>query len=452
MAMRVLILRDDDRAEGWDEIGCDDLVCTFGQLSPRQWDTLRQCAADVIAIVASSHASHAVALFRWLQTNSLAVPTIAVLPADASPELLQTAADATDEFVLQPVQRAEWRQRISRLHRAQAAPPQTARDRLVGEMATAKLIGVSPAFMDVVARIPVIARSGTPVLITGETGTGKELCARAVHHLGPRARHPFIPVDCGALPDHLFENEVFGHSKGAFTDAASDQRGLIAMADGGTLFLDEVDALPLTAQAKLLRFLQERTYKPLGSERFLRADVNVLAATNSDLEALVDARRFRSDLYFRLNVLSLHLTPLRTRRDDIPPLAQHFVAAASRERGGRRKTISAGAIDRLVAHDWPGNVRELYNVVQRAVVFSTGPTILPAHVVLKAGPGAAAEEIRKSFREARARAVTSWEREFVAELLRRHGGNITQAAREAKKDRRAFGRLVKKYGLKQQAS
>ena len=291
------------------------------------------------------------------------------------------------------------------------------------------------------------------MLITGETGTGKELCARAIHHLGPRRSYPFIPVDCGALPDHLFENELFGHAKGAFTDARADQRGFVAMADGGTLFLDEVDALPAAAQSKLLRFLQERTFKPLGADRFVRADVNVLAATNRDIDALVREHRFRSDLYFRLNVLSLHLVPLRARREDIPVLARHFVEVICAEQGLARKTLTPPAVRKLSLYGWPGNVRELYNVIQRALVFSEGDAIRPIDVT----PHAMRDDEpdggeAPSFRQARARALESFERGFVEELLQRHGGNVTRAAREAQKDRRAFGRLIKKYSLRQPES
>src|ERR1051325_5765417 len=231
-----------------------------------------------------------------------------------------------------------------------------------------KRVGRAPGFVRTMARIPAVARSGSPVLITGETGTGKELCARAIHHLGRRRDFPFIPVDCGAVPDHLFENELFGHTRGAFTDAHGDQKGLVAMADRGTLFLDEVDALPLTAQAKLLRFLQERTFKPLGADRFQRADVNVLAATNRCLESLVREKRFRADLYFRLNVLTMHMEPLRQRREDIGLLSQHFADAICAEQALPRVVVTPAAIRRLMYYDWPGNVRELHNVVQRAVV------------------------------------------------------------------------------------
>jgi transcriptional regulator with PAS, ATPase and Fis domain len=319
--------------------------------------------------------------------------------------------------------------------------------RLSAEMALHNLIGEAPAFRRVLAEIPVVARREGPVLVTGETGTGKELCARAIHHLSPRRNHPFIPVDCAALPDHLIENEIFGHSRGAYTDAHAGQKGLLALAERGTLFLDEIDSLSPSAQSKFLRFLQERTYRPLGSEQFQRADVKVVAATNRDLEQCVRERTFRSDLFYRLTTFRLHMVPLRERPGDIPRLARHFLDTLGRRGGGERKSFSEAALRRLSLHPWPGNVRELLNVVERALAFSDGPQILPSDLALPdlaEGSG----EPAGSFREARARAIEEFERAYVQELLERHTGNVTRAAREAGKERRAFGRLVKKYGLR----
>ena len=201
-------------------------------------------------------------------------------------------------------------------------------DKLNRDIALAKFVGQDRAFLAVVQRIPLVASAPNPVLILGETGTGKELCARAIHHLSERRRAPFIPVDCGVLPDHLLENELFGHVRGAFTDAHSHQRGLVGMAKGGTLFLDEIDSLSAAAQKKLLRLLEENTFKPLGADHFECADVRIVAATNASLEQLVGEKRFRADLYFRLNVLRLLMPALRHRRSDIPRLAQHFVQHA----------------------------------------------------------------------------------------------------------------------------
>ncbi len=316
--------------------------------------------------------------------------------------------------------------------------------KLANEAALRQLVGTDPKFLEVLRLITLYAPSETPILILGETGTGKELCARALHHLGPRRHHPFVAVDCSALPDHLFENEVFGHARGAYTDAASDQKGLIALASQGTLFLDEIDTLSLSAQGKLLRFLQEKTYKTLGGEKFLRADVNVIAATNGDLDGAIRIGRFRADLFYRINVLQIRMPPLRERRTDIALLARSFLTAAA-ERCGRRRVFSAAALRKLASYDWPGNVRELSNLVQRAAVLAEGETVLPAHIVLPSSSAPA--DASGTFRAERRRIIESFERSYVQELLSRHNGNITHAAHEAGQERRAFGKLVKKYHL-----
>jgi DNA-binding NtrC family response regulator len=452
MARRLLIVHETlDPQDVFADLPPQDFVCERAAWASFDPERLRTCAADLIALVAAPNARCAFDTFEWLKHHPIASPTIAVLPENVDQQLLQMATAVVDDFVVRPVRPHEWRERIVRLIGPRAGEAVAITDRLSNELGLTNLVGQAPGFLKTIARIPVVSRSGRPVLITGETGTGKELCARAVHHLGPRRRCPFIPVDCGAIPDHLFENELFGHVRGAFTDAHGDQKGLIAMANGGTLFLDEIDALPLTVQSKLLRFLQDRTFKPLGGDFFISADVNVLAATNRDLKALVREQRFRGDLYYRVNVLTLHLDPLRQRRSDIPLLAQHFADAICGEQVLRRKTLSAAAIAKLEVHDWPGNVRELYNVMERAVVFSQGGVIRPSDVALGAdqqAPDAESEE--GSFREARARAVALFERAYVETLLRRNSGNVTWAARAARKERRAFGRLVKKYGLQPQ--
>jgi DNA-binding NtrC family response regulator len=383
------------------------------------------------------------------------VPTLAVLPAEA-PQLLPEASSAVDDFVVWPLRQGELRQRLLRLV-GTGSDPDAMRRRLMTDLGLAQLVGEDPAFVRVMEKIPALSRCDGPILITGETGTGKELCARAVHHLGKRSRFPFIPVDCGAIPDHLFENELYGHARGAFTDAREEQRGLAAMAEGGTLFLDEIDSLSLAAQGKLLRFIQELTYRPLGAERFVKANLGVVAASNRDVERCVRERVLRADLYFRLNVLRLHLPPLRERPADIERLARHFLDSLG-ERTGARKTVSPAAMAKLAQHDWPGNVRELFNVLQRGQAFSRGPQILPHDLALGGEPTADAPPpviaglLQSPFRRARAQAVAAFERAYVEEALRHHHGNVTRAALAAHKDRRAFGRLVKKYSIDRNAS
>jgi len=251
------------------------------------------------------------------------------------------------------------------------------------------LIGRHPRMQEVYKTIGRIAASDVTVLLRGESGTGKELVARAIHHYSRRAGRPFVAVSGAAIPGTLLESEMFGHERGAFTDAKERKLGRLELAHGGTLYLDEIGDMPVELQTKLLRALQERTLERLGGHESIRIDVRVLAATNRDLEALMKDGRFREDLYYRLNVVSVHLPPLRERRRDIPLLVEHFLAkhgAALGECG-----VAPEALDRLVGHDWPGNVRELENVIQRAMVMATGGVILPEHLPI--GPVSAAASV-----------------------------------------------------------
>ncbi len=400
---------------------------------------------DLILAVAVPFTSVARGLLERLRTQRGDRPILAVLPDDADCETVSCALSLADDFLFWPSRPMEILLRMRRLMGAGTVPSgPEGLDRLREELALMKLVGHAPSFLRAVQQVPRVAKSAAPLLLLGETGTGKELFARAVHHLSPRRDRAFIPVDCGVLPDHLFENEFFGHARGAYTDAHAEQKGLAALAEGGTIFLDEIDALSLRAQAKLLRYLQEGTYRPLGSERIVRTDVHVIAATNQDLLAAVREKRFREDLYFRLNVLSLRLPALRERAEDIGTLARYAAHTL-----GERKLVSAGAIEKLKLHHWPGNVRELFNVIQRAAHASDEGHILPGHIDLPglADPPESQPTAIPRFQQAREETVIRFERTYVAELLRQHHGNVSQAARAAGKERRAFGKLAKKYGI-----
>jgi DNA-binding NtrC family response regulator len=298
----------------------------------------------------------------------------------------------------------------------------------------------------VLAQLPKIATTDTTVLLTGETGTGKEVIARAIHYQSPRHGQPFIPVNCGALPDHLLENELFGHTKGAFTDASSTEKGLLAEAEGGTLFLDEVDALSAAAQVKLLRMLQDREYRPLGSPKSMRANVRIVAATNTDLRQQVHTGRFREDLYYRLYVLSVRLPSLRERRTDIAQLARHFLVQYGQRHGREELRLAPSAVRKLLAYPWPGNVRELEGVIQRTVLLLSSTVVEAEDLDL---PAARVAEVSDtgSLRAAKSQAVEQFEQVYLINLLTAHSGNVTQAAKQAGKDRRTLQRLLRKHGL-----
>jgi two-component system response regulator PilR (NtrC family) len=291
------------------------------------------------------------------------------------------------------------------------------------------LLGRSAAMQRVFELVRKIAPTKTNVLITGESGTGKELVARAIHAEGTRAGKPFIAVNCGAIPDTLIESELFGHVKGAFTGATGTQSGLFAAADGGTLFLDEIAELPGPMQVKLLRALQERKVKPVGGTEEKGVDVRVVAATNRDLDAEVASGGFRQDLYYRLNVIQVHLPPLRQRRDDIPLLVEHFVKRYAAELGKRMTAVSPEALSVLCTYDYPGNVRELENIVERAVTLEPSQTI--ARAALPALGGRAtppAVELPPEGVELD-RLLADYEREIVTRALHQTGGVRKEAAR-----------------------
>ena len=413
-------------------------------------DQLRVRKPSLLVANALLGAAGAEGFFSWLLAHSLDVPTLAIVPADDAP-LIRLAAAAVDDFIVWPAREDELYHRLMRL----VGPPACSRDEmqaaLIGQLGLRQLVGEDPAFVDVLTRISQYGSSDAAILLTGETGTGKELCARAIHMLSRRHSGPFIPVECGSIPEHLFENEVFGHTRGAFTDARSDQKGLVALARGGTLFLDEIDSLSLPIQGKLLRLLQEQTFRPLGSDQFCQADLRVVTATNRDLATLVQQKSFRSDLYFRLDVLRVHLPPLRERPTDIALLARHFVAEICAKDGIPHKTLTPAAIRKLEFHHWPGNIRELYNAVQRAALSARGNEIVPLHISLGNECDATdfsdsgGDVSRHNFRTEKRRAIENFEKDYVQRMMAECDGNVTRAAREAGKDRRAFGRLAKKY-------
>jgi transcriptional regulator with GAF, ATPase, and Fis domain len=320
------------------------------------------------------------------------------------------------------------------------------------DWATLNLIGDSKVFRAVLELLQQWASVDATVLLCGETGTGKELAARAIHYLSARRHGPFVPVNCGAIPDALLESELFGHVRGAFTDAKRGSAGVIRHAQGGTLFLDEVDALSARGQAAILRFAQDHSYRPVGAPYFEQGDMRIIAATNADLEARCDAGQFRRDLLFRLNLLTVELPPLRDRDGDALLLAQAFVRRFSQQyRTGEKHLHGASVAALQRSRTWPGNVRELEHLVHRRFLLAHGDCV---DLGLAAPPptGRAASGCeRRSFAESKAQAIAEFERRYVVELLAEAKGNLSLAARLAGKERSRFGKLVKKYDLQRAA-
>jgi two-component system response regulator GlrR len=302
------------------------------------------------------------------------------------------------------------------------------------------IITRNPAMEDVMNQARLVAESDISVFIHGESGTGKDLLARAIHKASPRCGHHFVAINCSAIPEPLLESELFGHSKGSFTGATRDHKGLFQAAHKGTLFLDEIGDMPLSLQAKLLRVLQDKEVRPIGATQSVTVDVRVISATHRNLEQEMARGNFREDLYYRLNVVELEIPPLAQRREDIPPLALHFLSKFSGKGNRKVEGFSPEAMKLLVSASWPGNVRQLLNVVEQTVALSTTPIISTALVqkALRTEPG----EIL-SFVDAR----TSFEREYLVQLLQISQGNVTQAARLAKRNRTEFYKLLRRHHL-----
>ncbi|WP_310388601.1 sigma-54 dependent transcriptional regulator [Roseateles sp.] len=336
-------------------------------------------------------------------------------------------------------------------------------DRITPDWSALNLIGESPQFRQVLDQLQQWAAVDATVLLRGETGTGKELAARAVHYCSARQAGPFVPLNCGAVPDSLFEAELFGHARGAFTDAKGESRGLAGLAEGGTLFLDEIDSLSARAQAAILRFVQDRSYRPVGATRFHQADVRLIAASNADLAALANSGHFRTDLLFRLDLLTVHLPPLRDRPGDALLLAETFVRRFCAQYRMPGRTLSAASRDALLSphQTWPGNVRELEHRVHRCFLLDSRMTVEmglaspppnpPANLSANLSPYACADvatatDFRTTpFAQAKARVIADFERSYVHALLQHTQGNVSEAARLAGKERSRFGRLVRKY-------
>ena len=318
------------------------------------------------------------------------------------------------------------------------------REELSGQFKFEDIIGGSPAIRTLLEKVAKVAVRDTSVLITGESGTGKELIAQAVHHNSARRNHRFVAINCGALPENLLESELFGYRKGAFTGAMKDRKGLIEAANGGTLFLDEIGNLSLNTQKTLLRFLQEQEFCRLGDTTPTKVDVRIISATNSDLTAEVAGGLFREDLFYRLNVINLHLPPLRERQEDIPLLATHFIRKLNTKFGTEFKGVTPEAMEALRTYDWLGNIRQLGNVIEAAMTISSGNYIgLPelAQLIDSNQPGQPANQADYSL------ALSNFETDYLTRLLRKHGGSVEAAAAEAGMNMATIYRKLKKYGI-----
>ena len=417
-------------AAGWDVSTADNAERGLLQLDKHQPHVvitdLRMDGMDGMALFDAIHETHPT------------LPVIILTAHGTIPEAVEATKRGVFTFLTKPFDSKELLSCVDKAYRLNAV---SAEDGAGGVRAwRQEIISHSTAMEEVLSQAYRVAGSNIGILIQGESGTGKELLAQAIHRAGARRDKPFLAVNCSAIPELLLETELFGHNKGAFTGATQDHKGLFQAADGGTLFLDEIGDMPLALQAKLLRVLQEKEVRPVGSTVSIPVDVRIISATHQDLEELVKNRQFREDLYYRLNVVRLEIPPLRERPEDIQPLANHFLREIARNSTTPARSFSAEAMEYLLTAPWPGNVRQLLNVVEHTATLCSTP-VIPVSLVQRAlrqktGALPSLSAARRKF-----------EREYLTRLLKMTEGNITQAARLAQRNRTELYKLLHRYEL-----
>ncbi|MBO9513599.1 MAG: sigma 54-interacting transcriptional regulator [Variovorax sp.] len=378
------------------------------------------------------------ALFDEIRKRHPTLPVILLTAHGTIPDAVEATSRGVFSYLTKPYEGRELLDKISQAL-ALGAPAQVP-GKGGDESWRAEIVSRSNRMAELLAEARMVAQSDASVLLRGDSGAGKELLARAIHRASARAGKPFVAVNCGAIPEALLESELFGHVKGAFTDAVANHKGLFQQADGGTLLLDEIGDMPPALQVKLLRVLQERAVRPVGSSQSIAVDVRIISATHRDLDAAMETGQFREDLYYRLNVVTLSLPPLSARREDIPLLANHFLQRLSAKYGKRLSGFAPEALKALTTASWPGNVRQLFNVVEQVCALSSSP-LIPLALVQRALRVPSVEVL--TYAEAKQR----FEREYLVGLLKLTDGNVADAARLADRNRTEFYRLLQKHEL-----
>jgi two-component system NtrC family response regulator len=444
---KLLIIDDDEGIRSQLALAfSDELICLQAGTAAEALQLFHREKPDVVALdITLSPYEGAVDGLSLLTDMLAAEPLTKVIMVTGDTDT-RTALDAIDrgafDYYQKPIELHELRVVVRRALYLQKLERENRRlaDRLASAPAGPELWGESPPMQEVFRLIRTVAPSDYTVLITGESGTGKELCARAIHEASHRAGKPFIPINCGAIPEKLLESELFGHEKGAFTDAVAQKRGKFELAHQGTLLLDEVGELPTQLQVKLLRFLQDQKVERLGSTKLLEVDVRIISATNRSLEELVKAEQFREDLFYRVSVINIRMPPLRERGDDILLLARSFLRIAAGEQKRDRLKLSSPAEAALRGYAWPGNVRELENKIRRAALLAAGNSIRPADLGLDLA--AVSGQDLGSVRD-------QAERQAIIQSLSRHRGNVTRTARELGVSRTTLYGLMRKHDIHQ---
>jgi DNA-binding NtrC family response regulator len=462
--MTILVVDDDRQTRRTIEIMCRGIGHTilFASNGQEALDLLRK-PSNKIQLVVSDMVMPVMDGEELLARILEEAPSLPVIMMTSHAELHNEVhvvnAGAVD-YITKPLNREAFLHRINVvLEQSQMSRELSAlRQELGRQKALEHIIGNSSALMEVLKKLPAIAKTDASVIIYGESGTGKELIAKAVHELSLRSKRPFVTMNCGALPENLLETELFGYKKGAFTDAKRDYDGLVKEADGGTLFLDEIGEVSLGVQVKLLRFLQEKEYKPVGSTKTQFADVRFVSATNRDLLEETRQGNFREDLYYRLNIIPLRLPPLRERKSDITLLAVHFLRKYARQLGREEMRFTSSAVEKLKSYNWPGNIREMENKILQVVVMNDRKTITQDLISLPndhleeppSPPSSSGWEHQRpllEFKEEKKRVVAAFEQHYLRKMLQDYEGNITQAAKAAGMDRKNFWQKMKRHNI-----
>jgi len=374
-----------------------------------------------------------IGLLKELQTRAPGLRVLIITAHGTIPDAVTATQGGAFGFLTKPIDKDELMETVERAIKVSGAPD-------VDEDWCAEIITRNAALKEVLAQAKMVAATDARVLITGESGTGKELLARAIHRASARRDRPFVAINCSAMAENLLESELFGHEKGSFTGATRTHKGLFQSAEGGTLLLDEIGDMPMRLQVKLLRVLQEHQVRPVGSTEAVPVDVRVISATHRDLAEMMQAGDFREDLFYRLNVVNIHMPTLDERREDIPLLVSHFLQQIAREGAQERKVYAPEAVELLVTADWPGNIRQLYNIVRQNVALSRSPVI--SGELVQASLGEHGGKLA-SFTEAR----DEFTRNYLSQILQITQGNVSQAARLAKRNRTDFYKLLSRHNL-----
>ena len=439
--IKILVVDDDQDTRSLIEVFCKDepYELTFAINGKEAIETIRKGNINIVVTDIRMPEVGGEAVLDEVRRYNPEIPVILMTSYGSIEDAVHFLKSGAYDYIAKPLTRDTFRHRI---HLAIESFKMTMKiSQLQSDLKRytdrEHVVGNSLPIRKVMEKTEAVAQTDAAVVIYGESGTGKELIARTIHYSSRRARHPFVPVNCGSLPENLLESELFGYKRGAFTDAHTDTSGLVVEANRGTLFLDEVGEVTPKVQVKLLRFLQDKQIKPLGSTKTIQADVRIITATNRDLRAAIEAGTFREDLYYRLNIVPIQIPPLRDHKEDIHLLADHFLRKFSKEFEKDIKALSPLALQKLVGHDWPGNIRELENKIQQTVVMATSDVIQPEDIDL---PG----EL-DTFKEEKHRVVDQFEYNYITNLLSLHEGNISRAARAAGMDRKNFWQLMKKH-------